>query len=98
VVVASACRVVPYAQAALAPDCIVGIAAGEALGDRRLQALDLRLVMSERAGVERAGGQAQWAKRVGVNREALNKMLALTRPLTKRVIKALKLRIIYAPD
>jgi DNA-binding phage protein len=55
----------------------------------------MRLLRSE---VERAGGQAQWAKRVGVNREALNKMLALARPLTKRVIKALKLRIVYAPD
>jgi DNA-binding phage protein len=51
-----------------------------------------------RSEIERAGGQAQWAKQVGVNREALNKMLALTRPLTKRVIKALRLRIVYAPD
>jgi DNA-binding phage protein len=54
----------------------------------------LRLLRSE---IERAGGQAHWAKRVGIDRTNLSKVVTGTRPLTKSVLKALKLRIIYAP-
>ena len=53
----------------------------------------MRLLRSE---IKRAGGQLQWAKAVGVNRPALNKMLGWNRPLSKSVIKALRLRVVYA--
>ena len=54
----------------------------------------MRLLRSE---IKRAGGQMQWAKMMGVDRPLLNKMLHGTRPLNKRVIKALKLRVVFAP-
>jgi hypothetical protein len=55
----------------------------------------MRLLRSE---IERAGGQMPWAKMVGVDRPDLNKMLRGTKPLSKRVVKALKLRVVFAPD
>jgi DNA-binding phage protein len=55
----------------------------------------MRLLRSE---IERAGGQLPWAKMVGVSRPNLNKMLRGTRPISKRVVKALKLRVVFAPD
>jgi hypothetical protein len=54
----------------------------------------MRLLRSE---IKRAGGQMQWAKMVGMDRPLLNKMVHGTRPLNKRVIKALKLRVVFAP-
>jgi DNA-binding phage protein len=51
-----------------------------------------------RAEIERAGGQMPWAKMVGVNRAYLNKLLRLNKSPSKRVIKALKLRIVYAHE
>jgi DNA-binding phage protein len=55
----------------------------------------MRLLRSE---IERAGNQTAWAKMVGVDRPELNKALGWNRPLSKSVIKALKLRMVYAPD
>jgi hypothetical protein len=54
----------------------------------------MRLLRSE---IERAGGQIHWAKIEGVSRPHLNKMLQGTRQLSKSIIKALKIRIVYAP-
>jgi hypothetical protein len=55
----------------------------------------MRLLRSE---IERAGGQTAWAKMAGVDRPDLNKALGWTKPLSKSVIKALNLRIVYAPN
>jgi DNA-binding transcriptional regulator YdaS (Cro superfamily) len=55
----------------------------------------MRLLRSE---IERAGSQLAWAKREGVSRPEVNKMLGWSRPISKTVIKALKLRIVYVRD
>jgi DNA-binding phage protein len=55
----------------------------------------MRLLRSE---IERAGGQVLWAKREGINRPDLSKMLGWIRPFNKSVINALKLRIVYTAD
>jgi DNA-binding phage protein len=55
----------------------------------------LRLLRSE---VARAGGQVQWAKKAGLNRTHVNKILQGAKPLSKSAIKALKLRVVFAPD
>jgi hypothetical protein len=53
------------------------------------------LLRSEIAG---AGGQGRWAKIMGIDRTQLNKMLHGPQLLSKRVIRALKLRVVFAPD
>ena len=49
----------------------------------------LRLIERE---VQQAGGQAQWARRTGINRSILNKVLQGRRPPSPRIIKVLKLQ------
>jgi hypothetical protein len=48
--------------------------------------------------IARAGGQGRWAKMIGVDRSQLSKMLHGPRRLIKRVIGALKLRVVFAPE
>jgi DNA-binding phage protein len=45
--------------------------------------------------IDRAGGQSAWARRTGVNRVNLNKVLNGKRPLTSTIIKALKLKKMF---
>jgi DNA-binding phage protein len=52
----------------------------------------IRLLRSE---VERAGGQAAWAKKTGIQRTTINKALNDQRSLTKKIIMALKLRMVF---
>jgi len=52
----------------------------------------VRLLRSE---VKRAGGQAAWAGKAGLNRIVVNKVLNGKALPTKKIIKALKLRIVY---
>ena len=51
-----------------------------------------------RLEVERAGGQAAWASKVGLNRIIVNKVLNHKTSPTKKIIKALKLRIVYISE
>ena len=46
--------------------------------------------------VERAGSQAEWARKTGVNRANLNSTLTGKRPPTKDILKALNLRKVFA--
>jgi DNA-binding phage protein len=55
----------------------------------------VRLLRSE---VERAGGQSAWAKREGIDRTMLNRVLRGRRPPTDEIVKALKLCNVYALD
>ena len=48
-----------------------------------------------RSEVERAGGQAAWAKKTGTNRTVINRVLNDRQPPTKKIINALKLRIVF---
>jgi DNA-binding phage protein len=51
-----------------------------------------------RAEVELAGGQAVFARKAGLNRSNLNKILNGMLSPTKSVIKALKLRRVYISE
>jgi DNA-binding phage protein len=55
----------------------------------------IRLLHSE---VERAGGQAAWAKKTGIQRTTINKALNDQRSLTKKIIMALKLRMVFVSN
>ena len=54
----------------------------------------IRLLRSE---VERAGGQAAWAKKTGTNRTVINRVLNDRQSPTKKIISALKLRMVFVP-
>ena len=48
-----------------------------------------------RSEVSRAGGQAAWAKETGVDRVIVNRILNGQRPPTRKIISALKLRMVF---
>jgi hypothetical protein len=52
----------------------------------------IRLLRSE---VEHAGGQAAWAKKAHIDRTRINSVLNGRRHLTKSIIAALNLRIVF---
>ncbi len=52
----------------------------------------IRLLRSE---VKRAGGQAAWARKTGMQRTWINKILKGRVAPTKKIISALKLRTVY---
>jgi hypothetical protein len=51
-----------------------------------------------RLEVERAGGQAAWAKETGNSRAVVNKVLHGQRPPTKKIIDALNLRVVFVHE
>jgi hypothetical protein len=51
-----------------------------------------------RAEIERAGGRGPWARAAGIDRTHVNRMLNGDRPISKKVIRALKLRLVFVPD
>jgi DNA-binding phage protein len=48
--------------------------------------------------IDRAGGQSAWAKRTGVDRVGLNKVLRGRRPLNSKILQALKLKKVYMAE
>lgn len=48
-----------------------------------------------RSEIKRAGGVGEWAKRTGVHRSVVSKVMPKAYPPTKRIIKALKLRTVF---
>jgi DNA-binding phage protein len=48
-----------------------------------------------REDVDRAGGQSAWARRSGIDRVHLNKVLNGERPLSPNIVRALKLKKVY---
>jgi DNA-binding phage protein len=55
----------------------------------------VRLLRSE---VQRSGGQSSWARRQGIDRTMLNRVLRGRRAPTEEIIKALKLCNVYASN
>jgi DNA-binding phage protein len=55
----------------------------------------VRLLRSE---VKRAGGQAVWASKTGLNRIVVNRVLNGKTSPTKKIIKALKLRMVFVSE
>ena len=51
-----------------------------------------------RSEVTRAGSQAAWAEKVGVSRIVVNKILNGHELPTKKIIKALKLRMVFVSE
>lgn len=51
-----------------------------------------------RLEVKQAGGQSSWARREGIDRTLLNRVLNDQKPPTEKIIKALKLCNVYAFD
>jgi DNA-binding phage protein len=51
-----------------------------------------------RSEVSRAGGQVAWAKKAGVSRIVVNKILNGHELPTKKIIKALKLRTVFVSE
>jgi DNA-binding phage protein len=51
-----------------------------------------------RIEVEKAGGQAAWAKKTGVHRTLISKALHGAKPPTGSIIRALGLRIVVVSD
>lgn len=61
--------------------------------------LDLEDVMSLlRSEIERAGGQTAWSRMTGVHRTTVVKVLMGLQPITKSIIRALKLRTVFVAD
>jgi DNA-binding phage protein len=55
----------------------------------------VRLLRSE---VRRAGGQVAWANKAGVSRVIVNKVLNGHGSPTKKIIRALKLRMVFVQE
>jgi DNA-binding phage protein len=55
----------------------------------------IRLLRSE---VKRAGGQTAWAKKTGTDRTIINRVLNDQQPPTKKIIRALKLRMVFVSE
>jgi len=45
-----------------------------------------------------AGGQSAWARQTGVDRVQLNKVLRGKRPVTRKILQALKLKTVYTAN
>lgn len=50
-----------------------------------------------RAEVSRAGSQLAWAQAAGVDRSVLSMVLRGRRPPPKKILRALKLRMVFVP-
>jgi DNA-binding phage protein len=64
-----------------------------------MRALEIKdVIRLLRAEIERAGGGGPWARAAGIDRTHVNRMLNGDRPISKKVIRALKLRVVYLPS
>jgi DNA-binding phage protein len=68
------------------------------LGSYLLVFNDDEVIQLLRAAVEREGDQGVFARRHGVNRSNLNRMLKGKRNVASAVLKALALRKVYTPE
>ena len=53
------------------------------------------VILLLRSEVERAGSQMAWAKKTGINRTTINMVLNDRKLPTKKIIRALKLRMVF---
>jgi len=58
--------------------------------------LDLKdVIRLFRAEVKRAGGPTEWARKTGVDRTTVSRVLNERIPPSKKIIRALKLRMVF---
>ena len=53
------------------------------------------VILLLRSKVKRAGGQTAWAKKTGIDRTILSRVLSGHRQPTKAILRALNLRIVF---
>ncbi len=75
-----------------------GLARGTKLGRHSLTFNDDEVLHLLRKAVEREESQGVFARRHGIDRSFLNQMLNGKSPLPNAVLKALRLRKVYAPE
>ena len=63
---------------------------------RLLEARDIRRLL--RTEVAEAGGQSAWARKKGIQRSILNKVMQGKRPPTQKMIDALGLRVVFVSN
>jgi hypothetical protein len=56
------------------------------------------IVQLLRAEVKKAGSQEAWAKRAGIERTLVNKVLHQKRPVSRKMMEALGLRVVVVKD
>jgi len=65
----------------------------------RLRALKPKEILQLlRAEVTKAGGQEAWAKKAGIDRALVNKVIHQKRPVSRNMMKALGLRVVIVKD
>jgi DNA-binding phage protein len=67
------------------------------LGTRSLIFDDHEVIQLLRAAIERVGSQDAFARRHGIDRTHLNQILSRKRSVNTAVMRALRLRKVYAP-
>jgi DNA-binding phage protein len=51
-----------------------------------------------RSEIKKAGGQTAWSRKTGVHRTTVVKVLMGLQPITKSIIRALKLRVVFVAE
>jgi hypothetical protein len=75
----------------------VGQAVNQTRGGSRSAVFELRdVIRLLRSEVERAGGQSAWARKAGVDLTVVNKVLFGQRLPSRTIVRALKLRLVFA--
>jgi hypothetical protein len=80
------------------PDDAVGLGGELRPGSHSLIFDDNEVIQLLRAAIEREGNQGAFARHYGINRSNLNMILNGKRRASGIVLKALKLRKVYAPE
>jgi hypothetical protein len=64
-----------------------------------MRVLEIEEVISLlRSEVKTAGGVSGWSRKTGIHRTTVSKVLAGLQPPSKSIIRALKLRIVFASE
>jgi DNA-binding phage protein len=64
-----------------------------------MRVLEIKDILSLlRSEVNQAGSISAWSRKTGVNRVVVTRVLSGAEPLTKSIVKALKLRMVLAAD
>ena len=82
----------PWAGTIVWPYC-VSVFGGKQVTKHLLDENDVLRLLRE--DVDRAGGQSAWARRSGIDRVHLNRVLKGQRPLSPNITQALKLKKVF---
>jgi DNA-binding phage protein len=77
---------------------VLDFASETQLGNNSLIFSDDEVIQLLKSAVEREGNQGAFARRHGIGRTHLNRILNRKKPVVDSVLKALGLRKVYAPE